>query len=108
MKIRSSQTRYAICCCTGIGPSFGSGSDIRICEKMDNCTNLGYTYPHPENKRGTNEVQFSTQTKLKNIKKFRLLLKEYLKIIIYLIIVIVLLLEKEMINEIYPNNLINF
>ena len=33
-------------------------------------------------------------TKLKNIKKFRLLLKEYLKIIIYLIIVIVLLLKK--------------
>ena len=57
MKIRSSQTRYAICCCTGIGPSFGSGSDIRICEKMDNCTNLGYTYPHPEYKRGTNEAQ---------------------------------------------------
>ena len=57
MKIRSSQTGYAICCWTGIGPTFGSGSDIRICEKMGNCTNLGYTYFHPQYKRGTNEAQ---------------------------------------------------
>ena len=33
INMRTSQIQYAICCWPGVGPAFGSGSDIRICEK---------------------------------------------------------------------------
>lgn len=56
MSILTNKIQNAICCWSILGPSFGNG-DIRICEIIGNCSDLGNTFLHPKYKRGTNEAQ---------------------------------------------------
>ena len=59
MKVDPNQHQYAIYCGSGLGPTFGD--DIRIANNanttMDNYSNLGHTYLHPQYAFGTNEAK---------------------------------------------------
>ena len=58
MKINPDYPQHAIRCDPKYGPSFGYGHDIRIVNTtMDNYSNLGYSYSHPQYGFETNEAQ---------------------------------------------------
>jgi hypothetical protein len=61
MKINLERHKYAIYCHSSIGPSFGGGYDIYIADNanttMDNYSNLGWTYKHPQYAYGTDEAK---------------------------------------------------
>jgi hypothetical protein len=59
MKIDPNKHQYAICCNSLFGPTFGH--DIKIFNNanttMDNYSNLGFSYQHPQYAHGTNEAE---------------------------------------------------
>jgi hypothetical protein len=50
MKVNQERHHEAICCNSSLGPTFGSGHDIRIANNANSTmySNLGLTYKHPQ------------------------------------------------------------
>ena len=49
----------AICCGSGLGPTFGYDIDIakNVNTTMDSCSTLGFAYSHPQYAKGTSEAK---------------------------------------------------